>query len=50
MESVGIRDVVTKSLGSANPQNVVRAAFAGLEDLRSPEDVARTRGITVEDL
>ncbi len=50
MESAGIRDVVTKSMGSANPQNVVRAAFAGLEEMRSPEEVARTRGIPVEDL
>ena len=50
MESVGIRDVVTKSMGSANPQNVVRAAFVGLQELRSPEDVARARGIPVEDL
>ena len=50
MESAGVRDVVTKSLGSANPQNVVRAVFAGLEELRSPKDVARTRGIPVEEL
>ncbi len=50
MESAGIRDVVTKSMGSANPHNVVRAAFAGLKELRSAEDVARTRGIPVEDL
>ena len=50
MESAGIRDVVTKSLGSANPQNVVRAAFAGLQELRSPQEVARVRGIPVEDL
>ncbi len=50
MESAGVKDVVTKSLGSANPQNVVKAAFAGLGGLRSPRDVAQTRGLSVEDL
>ena len=50
MESAGIRDVVTKSLGSANPQNVIRATFDGLLQLRTPAEVARTRGIPIEDL
>ena len=50
MEAAGVRDVVTKVLGSNNPQNVVKAAFAGLTELRSPEQVARTRGIAVEDM
>ncbi len=50
MESVGIRDVVTKSLGSPNPYNVVRATFDGLTQLRSAEDVAKVRGLAVEDL
>jgi len=50
MESAGIRDVVTKSLGSANPQNVIRATFDGLLQLRSAAEVARTRGIPIEDL
>ena len=50
MESAGIKDVVTKSLGTANPSNVVKATFQGLLQLRSPEEVAKTRGIPVEDL
>ncbi len=50
MESAGIKDVVTKSIGSANPHNVVKATFAGLAQLRSPDAVARTRGISVEEL
>jgi small subunit ribosomal protein S5 len=50
MESAGIRDVVTKSIGSPNPYNVVRATFDGLTQLRSAEDVAKVRGLAVEDL
>jgi len=50
MELVGIKDVVTKSLGSANHNNIVKATFQGLLQLRSPEQVAKTRGIAVEDL
>jgi small subunit ribosomal protein S5 len=50
MELAGIKDVVTKSLGTANPNNVVKATFQGLGQLRNREQVARTRGIPVEDL
>ena len=50
MESAGIKDVVTKSLGSANPNNIVKATFQGLLQLRSPAEVAKNRGISVEDL
>jgi len=50
LESAGIRDVVTKSIGSPNPQNVIRATFEGLSRLRSPKDVAKTRGISVDDI
>ncbi len=50
MESAGIKDVVTKSLGSANPRNIVKAVFQGLLQLRTPAEVAKNRGISVEDL
>ena len=44
VESAGVTNVLTKSLGSANPHNVVRATFAGLMDLKNPAFVARMRG------
>src|SRR5213594_749542 len=44
MESLGVQDVLTKSLGSANPHNVVRATVAGLLMLKDPERVAQLRG------
>jgi small subunit ribosomal protein S5 len=44
VESAGIQNVLTKSLGSANHHNVVRATFAGLKDLREPGSVLRLRG------
>jgi small subunit ribosomal protein S5 len=50
MESAGVRDVVTKSIGSPNPHNVVKATFDGLAQLRSPQAVAQLRGKAVEEL
>ena len=44
LESAGVLNVVTKSLGSANPHNVVRATFTGLTTLKDPVTVARLRG------
>ena len=50
LELAGYKNIRTKSLGSNNKQNVVLAAINGLENLKSPEDVARARGIAVEEL
>jgi small subunit ribosomal protein S5 len=48
LEAAGVRDILTKSLGSANMLNVVAATFRALESLKEPEEEARRRGKTVE--
>ena len=50
VESVGLQNVLTKSLGSANPHNVVRATFAALLDIKDPVLVARLRGKDLAEL
>jgi len=50
LESAGVQDILTKSLGSANPQNVVRATIAGLKTLRNAGQVAHRRGKEVHEL
>ena len=47
LELAGIHDVLSKSLGSQNPINLVKATMAGLEALRRPEDVAKLRGLSI---
>ena len=49
-ESLGVADVVTKSIGTSNPYNMIRATFAALTDQTSPKSVAQRRGKKVADL
>ena len=49
-ESLGVADVVTKSVGSSNPYNMIRATFEALKDQSSPRSVAQRRGKKVADL
>ena len=50
VEAAGIANILTKSLGSANPHNVVRATVAGLDALKDPGAIARMRGKELSDL
>ncbi len=47
VESVGVTDILTKSFGSNNPINLVKATFNGLSQLRTREEVARLRGVEI---
>jgi small subunit ribosomal protein S5 len=50
MEAAGIHNILTKSLGTKNPHNVIRAAIQGLNSLKKVENVARKRGKSAEEL
>ena len=50
IEMAGIKNIRTKSLGSNNKQNVVLATLEGLKGIKTPEDVARLRGKSVEEI
>jgi small subunit ribosomal protein S5 len=50
MEAAGVSDILTKSLGSSNILNIVRATFDALDQLKSPEEEAKRRGKPVEEL
>ena len=50
MEAAGVRDILTKCIGTSNPHNVVRATVAALQDLESNDVVATRRNKTVEEL
>ena len=49
-ELAGIKDIRTKCLGSNNPRNVVNATMNGLQNLKRPEDVAKMRGKTLDEI
>ena len=50
LELAGVHDILTKSLGSSNPNNMVRATMAGLTSLKRAEEVAELRGKTVQEI
>jgi small subunit ribosomal protein S5 len=50
VEAAGIRDILTKSLGSSNAVNIAWATIKALKSLRTPEDVAAIRGRTVDEI
>ncbi len=49
-ETLGVQDVVTKSVGTSNPHNMVRATFEALKRMQSPRSVAAKRGKKVSEL
>ena len=50
LELAGIHDILSKSLGTQNPINLVKATLAGLQDLRTPEEVAQIRGLSIAEV
>jgi small subunit ribosomal protein S5 len=50
MQAAGISNVLTKSIGTSNPHNVIKATFEGLRNLRNPSEVARLREKTLEEI
>lgn len=50
LEAVGVKDILTKSLGSKNPHNTVNATMSGLKSLRSPQTVAKQRNIELKEI
>jgi small subunit ribosomal protein S5 len=50
MQAAGVSNILTKSIGTSNPHNVIKATFDGLQNLRDPKEVARLREKTLEEI
>lgn len=50
MQAAGVSNILTKSIGTSNPHNVIKATFEGLRSLRDPKEVARLRDKTIEEI
>ena len=50
MQAAGVSNILTKSIGTSNPHNVIKATFEGLKSLRDPKEVARLRDKTIEEI
>ena len=50
MQAAGVSNILTKSIGTSNPHNVIKATFEGLKSLRDPKDVARLRDKSIEEI
>ena len=50
MQAAGVSNILTKSIGTSNPHNVIKATFEGLKSLRDPREVARLRDKTIEEI
>jgi small subunit ribosomal protein S5 len=50
MQAAGVQNILTKSIGTSNPHNVIKATFEGLRTLKDPQEVARLREKTLEEI